>query len=742
MNNFKDLGANASKEDVLFFRFIKLFQSIKQVSEILIELSVNFILFLTSLLAWIFQFNSYLIFFFKNAYKFICRITDLVTLQQKIYILITIIILYILIYIINKLYRSIKRLRRHYHMKWSVLINHLLYILSPYLIFIFTIYLPLCIVVPKFYFEAIIIRTWILWIPIIKSITLVYNSLYGNYCHENTPIYKVISILEKYNNTDIILNLLETISCRIGNKYKISLQPGKSNSSLTLLNSKSTMVKEIVQIKAIQCWVDYFNLWLIYFFLKNYILGSSIKYISSIIIKYFKVVNILILDTINNFSSSNLKLIFLASKYKPVSFIIQPIGFILKFPTNIIKYILLLTINMNWKYLLISIVVLNVLLQIKFIQDHDSCFSILFKDSRIKIGIGSSSCFQKIDNDDEDCNKDDDIDEDNELEDDDQDERINNQSDESNDENFSNKNHLVKEFESSGKNLIIYEYPSLSMLSRNYLIAIIDWISNNLFGISLFSNFNIQNDTPNSSPNLFISLNPKNITKSLPSIGDELEETTTVSDKKLRRRSSVKPELLHSNTMPHLSLSSGNNVNLEKEGEGKSSSQLKIIANLLENNAIIGWLPESWRAYCLFIGENMMNKSSKFKYWILVAIILIGQVPQWIILLFPSFIVNLIGCMIFGYIYPLIMSLRTSSNIGISYYSLNTKMGEKLQTWIIYLIIFNVLNEIFSMNSFHMFGIIAWIPFKIHIYYLIILLLQLTSSIIPILTKQVKFKKK
>ncbi|POM83821.1 hypothetical protein CmeUKMEL1_09310 [Cryptosporidium meleagridis] len=599
----------------------------------------------------------------------------------------------------------------------------------------FTIYLPLCILVPKFYFEAIIIRTWILWIPIIKSITLVYNSLFGDQSHENTPIYQVISILEKYINTDIILYLLETISCRIRNGYKISPQTGKSDSSLTLLNSKSAMVKEIIQIKAIQCWVDYFNLWLIYFFLKNYIFGTSIKYISSIIIKYFKVVNILILDTINNFSSSNLKLIFLASKYKPVSFIIQPIGFILKFPTNIIKYVLLLTINMNWKYLLISIVVLNVLLQIKFIQDHDSCFSILFKDSRIKIGINSSSCLQKID-DDEDSNQD------NELEDYDQDERINNQSDESNDEIFTSKKNSVKEFVSSGNNLIIYEYPSLSMLSRNYLIAIIDWISNNSLGISLFSSVNIQNDTPNGSPNLFISLNPKSITKSLPSIGDELEETTTLSDKKVRRRSSVKPELLHSNTMPHLSSISGNNVNAEKEGEGKSSSQLKIIANLLENNAIIAWLPESWRAYCLFIGENMMNKSSKFKYWILVAIILIGQVPQWIILLFPSFIVNLIGCMIFGYIYPLIMSLRISSNIGISYYSLNTKMGEKLQTWIIYLIIFNVLNEVFSMNRLHMFGIIAWIPFKIHIYYLIILLLQLTSSIIPILTKQVKFKKK
>ncbi|XP_665490.1 hypothetical protein [Cryptosporidium hominis TU502] len=194
--------------------------------------------------------------------------------------------------------------------------------------------------------------------------------------------------------------------------------------------------------------------------------------------------------------------------------------------------------------------------------------------------------------------------------------------------------------------------------------------------------------------------------------------------------------------MPHLSLNSGDNVNVEKDGEGNFSSQLKIIANLLENNAIINWLPESWRAYCLFIGENMMNKSSKFKYWILVAIILIGQVPQWIILLFPSFIVNLIGCMIFGYIYPLIMSLRTSSNIGISYYSLNTKMGEKLQTWIIYLIIFNVLNEIFSMSSIPYVWNNCLDTFQNHIYYLIILLLQLTSSIIPILTKQVKFKKK
>ncbi|KAH8583057.1 uncharacterized protein ELE39_003088 [Cryptosporidium sp. chipmunk genotype I] len=742
MKNFKDLGANASREDVLFLRFIKLFQSIKQVSEILVELSVNLILFLTSLLAWAFQFNSYLIFFFKNAYKFICRITDLVTLQQKIYILVTIIILYILIYVISKLYRSIQRLRKHYHMKWSILINHLLFILSPYLIFIFTIYLPLCIIVPKLYFEAILIRIWILWMPTIKATISLYNSLYGDYCLENTPIYKFISIFEKYSNTDIILNLLETLSYRIGSRYKRSLSSGKLNSSLTLLNSKSSMAKEIIQIKVIQCWVDYFNLWLIYFYLKNYILGNSIKYISSITIKYFKVVNILILNTINNFSSSNLKLIFFASKYKLVSVIIQPVGLIIKFPTSIIKYILLLTININWKYLLISIVVLNILLQIKFIQDHDSCFSILFKDSRINVGIDSSSCFQRLDGY-EGCGQENVGDgnsdqEDSEGEDD-------GQADEYNNGNCRNKNRSVKEFQSSENNLVIYEYPSLSMLSRNYIIAIIDWISNNLLGISLFSHVNNQNDISNSSPNLFMSLNPKNITRSLPSINDELEETTAVSCKTVRRRSYIKPELLHSNTMPHLSLSSGNSGTTggSVEGsEGKASSQLKIIANLLDNNVIIGWLPESWRAYCLFIGENMMNKSSKFKYWILVAIILIGQVPQWIILLFPSFIVNLIGCMVFGYIYPLIMSLRTSSNIGNSYYPLSSKICEKLQTWIIYLIVFSALNEILSINRRNIFGIIAWIPFKIHIYYLMILLLQLTSSIIPILTKQVKLKKR
>ncbi|KAJ1607061.1 hypothetical protein OJ253_2501 [Cryptosporidium canis] len=41
MNSFQSPGGGASREDVLLFRFIKLFQSVKQISEILVELFVN-----------------------------------------------------------------------------------------------------------------------------------------------------------------------------------------------------------------------------------------------------------------------------------------------------------------------------------------------------------------------------------------------------------------------------------------------------------------------------------------------------------------------------------------------------------------------------------------------------------------------------------------------------------------------------------------------------------------------------
>lgn len=307
--------------------------------------------------------------------------------------------------------------------------------------------------------------------------------------------------------------------------------------------------------------------------------------------------------------------------------------------------------------------------------------------------------------------------------------------------------------------MIIYEYPSLSKLARNYIILIIDWVSSNLFGISLFSQIYNRNETlllnGSPTPNSLVQLNPKNITKSLPSIAKEkikdthnVTTSTTPSFASLTdrnpqsRRSSTKPELSHSKTMPHISLNgTGTDCNGVDGEERKSSSQLKIIMNLLDNNLVINRLPENWRTSCLLIAENMISKSSKFKYWILVAIILIGQVPQWVVLLLPPFIVKIVGCMAFGYLYPLVVSLRTSCSVGDCYFSPNSKINEKLQTSIIYLVLFNLLNEILSFNKPLLVGeITTWIPFKVHSYYLAILVIQLISSIIPICSKQIKLK--
>lgn len=730
MSGFNELGAHASKEDVLLFRLVKLFQSIKQVSEILVELLVDATLFLTSLLSWTFQFNSYLVSFLKSVLRVAARISDLATLQQKIYILVTIVALYLLIYTGAKVRDSLKRLRRHYHMKWSALINHLLFVLSPYLIFTLAIYLPLCIIVPKFYFEAVLVRIWILWIPMAKAVTSAYRSLLGDdHLPWSSQISQAISALERYNNTDFILSLLETISACIGSKCKKPSATGyhpPDNQPLALLNSKSSMAKEITQIKVIQCWVDYFNLWIIYFFLKNYFLGNNLQFVSNAIINYFKASNIFILNTINVVSNSNPRL---SSK------ILQPLAFLLKPPAYIIKCVLILVINMNWKYLIISIIVLNILFQIKFIQDHDNCFSIIFEDLGVSIGIASTGYLPNPQDEDEDDEDDEDQDQ----------------------ENHHNKHRQRRRSCSPSPNnnrLIIYEYPSLSKLLRNYIILIIDWVSSNLLGISLFSQIYNRSETLSGSPppNTLIQLNPKSITKSLPSITKEkLKDATSTStrtatsvstrDRKTKNHpTSTKPELLHSNTMPHLSLS-GTDDHGGDDRERKSSSQLKIIMNLLDNNLVINWLPENWRSSCLLVVENMISKSSKFKYWVLVTIILIGQVPQWVVLLLPSFIVNLFGCMTFGYLYPLVMSLRTSCYIGDSYFSPNSKTNEKLQACIIYLILFNLLNEVLSINKPLLTrGVSAWIPFKVHSYYLAILLIQLTSSIIPICSKQIKLK--
>ncbi|KAF7457100.1 hypothetical protein HWI79_2336 [Cryptosporidium felis] len=305
MNNFGNEASrvNASREDVLVFRFLKLFHSLKQASEILVEFAVNLVLFASSLLAWLFQFKCYFVIFAKRLTKFVSKVSSLVPFQQKVYILITIAVLYLLLYLGSRLYTLIQVWRRRYHSKWHLLITHLLFILSPYVIFVLAIYFPLCALLPSCYFEAILVRFWILWMPLGKAVVSVHRSLHLNTpCSDSEPkeseisrvIRSMVHRCESYNNTDLILNFLETISSRIGGGGRLRLQGSRNRSSekpLKLLNSKSLLAREIISLKVLQCWCDYFCLWLIYFFLGNYILGDSIRYISSIMAGYFRVAN-------------------------------------------------------------------------------------------------------------------------------------------------------------------------------------------------------------------------------------------------------------------------------------------------------------------------------------------------------------------------------------------------------------------------------------------------------------------
>ncbi|KAH8741464.1 hypothetical protein FG386_002418 [Cryptosporidium ryanae] len=653
--------SESSLEDVLYLRLIRLIYSIKDISETVVELIVNVVLFLTVFLKWIFQFKTYIVSLFKFVLNVVTQASGLITFEGKIYILIGVLLLCSSIYILNKINEQVKLIRRRYNNKWSIVINRIIYIFSPYILFILFIYLPLCIFIPKYYFEGFIIKIWILWIPLNKAVICLYYSLFANVnfggsIKEKNKKYikklnQFINICKKLSNTDIVLNFLEYISSRI------SLN---RNTDLSLLNSKSFNSKKITNLKIMQCWGDYFCLWLIYSFLKGYIIGDGVKLILRFVLAHFKILKIILVNLIRKLILKDVNIIKHLYSIKYISTIVRRLDSSMVFPMYLFKFMNVLVVNLNWRCLTISIIVLNVLLQIKYYEIYDCKFSMLVCDT--------SKC-----SDDGKCQ-------------------------ESGDD--------TDDFNSS--TLIIYEYPSLILIIRSYIIYLIDGLTIHTFGMTLFGHLHRFNENKR--------------------VSNEYTRSTSLvikdSNSSIDNKNS---KLLHSKTMPEL------NINDNYIG----MSQLKIIANVIENNILLNWLPDGIKKYYLNISGRLMSKSHKFKYWILFMIVSICQIPQWIILLFPSFIVNTVGCMLFGFIYPLIMILKINCTINENSNMPDKKITHKTQTWMIYLLTFNLINEIFNINA-NKFRrkIIIWIPFRSHFYYLIILTLQFISSLIPVIIEQ------
>ncbi|KAH7648769.1 hypothetical protein FG379_002239 [Cryptosporidium bovis] len=667
-------------EDVLYFRLIKLIYSIKDISETIVELIINIILFLMVLFKWVFQFNTYITSLFKFILNITSRISGSITFENKIYILVGTILIYLLIRITNKLNEKIKLLKRKYNNNWSIVINQIIYVFSPYIIFILFVYLPLCVIIPEYYFENLIVKIWILWIPMNKAIISLYNSLllnidFSKNIREDDKKYidkfnKFIYICKKFSNTDIVLNFLEYISNGINyNK----------NTNLSLLNSKNFSSSKVVNVKALQCWGDYFGLWLTYSFLKSYIIGDGVSAILKLALSHIKVMKIILINVIKKLIFKEVKIIKYVYSIKYISIVIKKFDNLMIFPIYLFKTLNILVVNLNWKCLIISIIVLNILLQIKYHEIYDCKFSMLV-ESELK------------------CNG-------------------NTQDEESGDDMDEYRNGHEEEHNSSS--LIIYEYPSLILIIRNHMIHIIDCFTVNIFGITLFGHIHQLNESnrTGSNPSIYIErLNRKEYTRSIPLIS---KHSNSDDNRKSSRA------LLHSRTMPELNIGDKN----------ISMSKFKIIASIIDNNILLNWLPDGIKKYYLNIGEKLMGKSNKFKYWILFIIVFVCQIPQWIILLFPPFIVNAIGCMLFGFVYPLIMILKINCSIYDDSKIFDKKLTQKIQTWTIYLLTFNLINEILNIVHFDN-NILTWIPFKGHFYYLMILTLQLISSLIPVIIEQ------
>ncbi|OII75922.1 hypothetical protein cand_002530 [Cryptosporidium andersoni] len=531
----------------------------------------------------------------------------------------------------------------------------------------------MCILIPKQHFERIIIRIWILWLPLTKSIITICSP-------NNIDNYQNISRSMGKNFIGTLLWIHKCIAKSINKinnlKYWTSLKYISLYPLPLSLNEPPNYQKKLSNSTHMICWLNYLVLWLLYFLIKRLVLNDFIQNCVQLLVLYiFKIYILLCLSIPNWLSLWFIKLNHLTLSIHPprsaflsipiVSKLILFIYFILlEVPKVILHICSLIIFNINWKYILPSILVLNILLELEY------------EDKTYLRSSISSSNLKKVKN--------------NSVE----------NSDDSDSDSDSECNYGKSEYEDGDKSfyLINMNYPSLSNLCRLKLIKVINWLFKVFTGIDIF-----------------------------PKLDEEILIDTENTKLSISSRDLYTPKLLHSKTLPVLPCKDSSDIKSIIEGNIKNKTS--SIENYINNTLVINWLPKSWNSYYINACNQLIDKSYIIQSYMIYIIIIFSQIPQWIILLLPSFFVNLLGCIVFGYLYPIIMALK-----------IKRQQVEKLQTWLFYFTTFLILNEVSDFSNYFHYTqtvnyIIDLIPFKVHLHYIIILVLQFLSFLLPVFLK-------
>ncbi|KAL7067295.1 hypothetical protein ACR3K2_22790 [Cryptosporidium serpentis] len=665
---------NPPTSEVLYIRFLNLLSSLQELCGAVVDFSINWILLLITIFQWIFQFNVYIRYIINRCFKVLSYVVNIFSNQQKLYFITVLVSLWIFFFTSKILYRRAKSAIRNFRLHGYIIIKHFIYILFPYTIFIFLIYFPICILIPKQHFERVIIRIWIFWLPLTKSMITIYSP-------NNIDNYQNIN--RSVEGTNFVGTLSWIHKCiaksinKINNlKYWPSLKYISLYSLPLSLNEPPNYQKKLSNSTHMVCWLNYLVLWLLYFLIKRLVLNDFIQNFVQLLVFYiFKIYISLCLSIPNWLSLWFIKLNHLTlSIHSPrLAFLSMPIVsklllfiyfILLEVPKVILHICSLIIFNINWKYILPSILVLNILLEL---EHEDKIY--------LRSSISSSNLKKVKNNSVEDSDNDSDNDSDSEC------------------------NHDKSEYENDNKSfyLINISYPSLSNLCRLKLIKVINWLFKIFTGIDIF-----------------------------PKLNEEILIDTGNTKLSILSRDSYTPKLLHSKTLPVLSCKDNDIKSIIEDNIKNKTSSLE---NYINNTLVVNWLPKSWNSYYINACNQLIDKSYSIQSYMIYIVIIFSQIPQWIILLLPSFFVNLLGCIVFGYLYPIIMALK-----------IKQQQVEKLQTWLFYFITFLILNEVSNFSSYFNYTqsvnyVIDLIPFKVHLHYIIILVLQFLSFLLPVFLK-------